>query len=142
HNGIVAEFRALNFNCEARGADRPESEGEFLCFGRGDQRDIVSGGHKVVGSAQRRRRGAVLQHGSILISRSHHAPEFPGICDIAPGISIPDDLPRRLSARIAPLLAERAMETELSAAEVESAGKLQMERYANIDWQNRGRNFQ
>jgi len=44
---------------------------------------VVCEGHKVLGSAQRRRRGAVLQHGSLLWARSDWAPEFPGICDLA-----------------------------------------------------------
>ena len=40
-------------------------------------------GHKLVGSAQRRRGGAILQHGSILLARSPRRPELPGVCDVA-----------------------------------------------------------
>ncbi|MEX0725153.1 MAG: biotin/lipoate A/B protein ligase family protein [Planctomycetaceae bacterium] len=54
----------------------------FLCFGRGDPNDIVVDNHKVVGSAQRRRRGAILQHGSVLMTRSEYAPQFPGLLDL------------------------------------------------------------
>jgi lipoate-protein ligase A len=43
----------------------------------------VTDGFKVVGSAQRRRCGAILQHGSILLQRSDTTPELPGICDLA-----------------------------------------------------------
>ena len=76
-------------------ANNAERGGEFLCFGRGDSRDIVLHGHKIVGSAQRRRRGAVLQHGSLLLRRSEHAPSFPvcstwplcGPCDV--GLDLP-----------------------------------------------------
>jgi len=63
--------------CPGPGA-RPDDE-PFLCFLRRSCTDIVIGGVKVVGSAQRRRRGAVLQHGSILLGRSRFAPEVPGI---------------------------------------------------------------
>ena len=62
-----------------RGQDEP-----FLCFGRGDPRDIVLAGHKIVGSAQRRRRGAILQHGALLLEHSTHAPEFPGLFNLVP----------------------------------------------------------
>ena len=59
--GIEARLRgeALRFEAEP-----------FLCFSRGDARDIVLGSHKIMGSAQRRRRGAVLQHGALLLARS------------------------------------------------------------------------
>ncbi len=60
------------------GAERP-----FLCFTGRDPEDIVSEGHKLVGSAQRRRGGAVLQHGSVLLARSPGVPELLGVCDVA-----------------------------------------------------------
>ena len=43
----------------------------------------MTDGFKVVGSAQRRRGGGILQHGSILLRRSDTIPELPGICDLA-----------------------------------------------------------
>ncbi len=55
----------------------------FLCFQRRTRGDVLCQGAKIVGSAQRRRRGAVLQHGSILLARSPQAPELPGIEDLA-----------------------------------------------------------
>ncbi len=63
----------------------------FLCFQRRSPGDIVffdqktpnrADGHKVVGSAQRRSRGAVLQHGSILLNRSEYGPELAGLNDL------------------------------------------------------------
>ena len=47
-----------------------DAERPLLCFTGRDPEDIVGMGHKSVGSAQRRRGGAVLQHGSILLARS------------------------------------------------------------------------
>jgi lipoyl(octanoyl) transferase len=41
------------------------------CFSSTARSEVVSGDRKVVGSAQRRLRGAFLQHGSILVSRDH-----------------------------------------------------------------------
>jgi lipoyl(octanoyl) transferase len=54
----------------------------FLCFHRRHQGDVVVGEHKVMGSAQRRLQGAVLQHGSLLIARSRFAPTLPGLEEI------------------------------------------------------------
>lgn len=58
-------------------------EGEFLCFHRRTEHDLVVQGHKVVGSAQRKRRQVLMQHGAVLLQRSPHAPELPGVCDLA-----------------------------------------------------------
>ncbi len=54
----------------------------FLCFERRSPGDVVYGGVKIAGSAQRRRRGAVLQHGSVLLGRSGAAAELPGVRDL------------------------------------------------------------
>jgi lipoate-protein ligase A len=62
----------------------------FLCFLRSDPRDLAAiGGEpdgypKVVGSAQRRRRGTILQHGSILLQCSELLPDVLGVCDLFP----------------------------------------------------------
>ena len=55
----------------------------LLCFTDRSPEDILFEGNKIVGSAQRRRRGAVLQHGSVLLARSSGTPELPGLCDVA-----------------------------------------------------------
>src|SRR5687767_14646826 len=37
---------------------------------------------KVVGSAQRKQRGALLQHGGVLLARSEFAPQLPGLAEL------------------------------------------------------------
>ncbi len=60
----------------------------FLCFLRRSPGDILvrsadrSIETKIVGSAQRRERGAVLQHGSILFAQSPWTPELPGLREL------------------------------------------------------------
>lgn len=72
---------------------QPETQGEldskFLCFERRAQGDLICRGAKIVGSAQRRSHGAVLQHGSILLAASCFAPELPGIAELA-GVAVPE----------------------------------------------------
>ncbi|MEL7498798.1 MAG: lipoate--protein ligase family protein [Planctomycetota bacterium] len=51
----------------------------FLCFQRRSAGDIVFDGWKITGSAQRRLKRSLLQHGSILLHRSEFAPELPGL---------------------------------------------------------------
>ncbi|HUY32596.1 MAG TPA: biotin/lipoate A/B protein ligase family protein [Pirellulales bacterium] len=60
----------------------PHAVDPFLCFQRRGAGDVLAGGIKLAGSAQRRRRGAVLQHGSVLLARSDAAPELPGLASL------------------------------------------------------------
>jgi lipoate-protein ligase A len=83
HEAVIVELHRQGVSVGLRGDSRPDLGENYLCFARGDSFDVVCGGLKVLGSAQRRRRGAVLQHGSLLWARSEWAPEFPGICDLA-----------------------------------------------------------
>ncbi len=83
HKAIIDVLRDFGADCSMRGEDNAKSDEPFLCFVRGDRHDIHCNGHKVVGSAQRRRKGAVLQHGSIILERSTHAPQIPGLRDLS-----------------------------------------------------------
>ena len=61
----------------------------FLCFQRRSQGDVIVSNtqkshrsDKVCGSAQRRRRGAMLQHGGVILERSPQAPEISGLGEL------------------------------------------------------------
>lgn len=91
HRVIQDALARQSFSVEFRGTPKTFPTGEpFLCYARGDERDLVSGPHKIVGSAQRRRKGAILQHGSILWKQSEFAPEFPGVIDLKESTSVPN----------------------------------------------------
>ena len=61
----LAGFGAACAVCEG-GATAKSAAEPFLCFQRRSPGDVLLGEHKICGSAQRRRNGAVLQHGSLL----------------------------------------------------------------------------
>jgi lipoate-protein ligase A len=66
----------------------PAVEARFagaLCFQHLAAGDVLIGASKVVGSAQRRQRGALLQHGGMLLARSPHAPDLAGIGELSGG---------------------------------------------------------
>src|SRR5467141_2181778 len=54
-----------------------------LCFQHFTPGDVLIGTAKVVGSAQRRQLGALMQHGGILLAASPHAPVLPGIRELS-----------------------------------------------------------
>ncbi len=69
---LVEALRILGVDAEGlepgRGAAAdPGPFGPPVCFDRTGAHEIAAGGRKLVGSAQLRRRGAFLQHGSILL---------------------------------------------------------------------------
>jgi len=76
HEALAAELRRRGVAADRHpGRDRAAGdEGRFLCFDRRARGDLVvrrgdggPDGDKILGSAQRRLRGAVLQHGSLLL---------------------------------------------------------------------------
>jgi lipoate-protein ligase A len=86
HGALVAALAAEGIPARRRGPQPAGAVRPFLCFTDRDPDDIVVGSAKVVGSAQRRRPGAVLQHGSLLLGASPVTPELPGIAELAPGV--------------------------------------------------------
>lgn len=93
HEAIAAALRAAGVPARRRGGGIAENRRgrPFLCFTDRDPADIVIGAAKVVGGAQRRRSGAILQHGSLILRHSERLPELPGLGDLA---SVNLDLPR------------------------------------------------
>ncbi|MEX2121512.1 MAG: hypothetical protein WD847_18125 [Pirellulales bacterium] len=138
--GIVARLhgtqppRPLN-RSEFRSTTSQRSRIEpFLCFERRAVGDILVGREKVAGSAQRRRQGGVLQHGSLLLAASPAAPRLRGIHCLS-GL-------RRSPAEWADLFArslalDLALELEPEAVrsgERAGAERLAGERYASPAW--------
>lgn len=58
-----------------------------LCFHHYTAGDLLVGAAKVAGSAQRRQRGALMQHGAILLASSPATPSLPGIRELT-GVSL------------------------------------------------------
>ena len=141
HSAIIKVLGDFGAGCAMRGEDNAQADEPFLCFVRGDRHDIHCAGQKVAGSAQRRRKGAVLQHGSIILERSTHASAIPGLRDLAEAFQINttksaqiDDLEIKLGKAIAASLgpvrgisnwpADAASRvTELQAAHYDSIGR-------------------
>ncbi|MCA9134316.1 MAG: hypothetical protein KDA45_14205 [Planctomycetales bacterium] len=74
------------------------SKRRFLCFERRSCGDVVSGQHKVMGSAQRRRPGALLQHGSLLLATSEYAPSLSGLAELSPALDAAMAAPGQLES--------------------------------------------
>ncbi len=120
HQSFIDTFRLRGVELTLRGTTTRHANEPVLCFAREDEHDLVLDGHKVLGSAQRRRRGAILQHGGLLLKASAVTPELLGIADLRPSVDL-SGLAEQLGQS---LLQEVAVDSEsgmLTVAEEQAA---------------------
>lgn len=124
HEAIIARLAASGISLAIRGTLLPERNTAFLCFARGDAMDVVLGPNKVLGSAQRRRRGAILQHGSLVLRTSPLAPEVPGLTELSGQMCIASHLKVDVGRDLARVLGGEVQGTTLTDAEQSRAETL------------------
>ena len=109
----------------------------FLCFQRRAVGDIICNGVKVGGSAQRRLKNSLIQHGSLLLSQSAFAPQLPGLHELS-GVKV-DEV--KLIESVKTLLA-KSMEVEfrldqLSVKEQSRAKEIEAGKFDDTEWLNK-----
>ncbi len=129
HDRIISVLAELGVMSQMRGSTAAFRDDSFLCFQRGDANDVLIGQYKVLGSAQRRRRGAVLQHGSLLMASSPHAGDLPGLHDLGLEQSQGKGLVQKLAISVAELFGEAQYLDSAPKKIMEVAAKLQQNRY-------------
>lgn len=108
--------------------------GQVLCFLHQTPGDLLAGAAKVVGSARRKQKGALLQHGGVLLARSEFAPRLPGLAELT-GV-------RLTAERAAKLVTEQfAADTgwdvasgDWTADELALRERIAATRYASPEW--------
>lgn len=88
----VVRSALAQLGVSTRLCEREENRGDVLCFLHHTPGDLLAGGHKVAGSAQRKLRGALLQHGGILLAQSPHTPALPGLAELTGRSLLPEDV--------------------------------------------------
>ncbi len=138
HAAIAAVLADRGVAAGRRGEGAPRGSAgrnrQLLCFTDWDPEDIVAQGFKLVGSAQRRRHGAILQHGSLLLARSDRVPELRGVCDVADLPRSPEAWSRLLAVRIARALGLDPEASAVPAAIRDRASELERTTYGNAAW--------
>jgi lipoate-protein ligase A len=107
---------------------------EFLCFQRRASGDVTCHGHKILGSAQRRSKHAILQHGSLLLEQSSYAPELPGLKEIASFELEPRLLIQVWRRRLASRLKINFLSGKLSDTELSGAIELRNQKFLRKTW--------
>lgn len=136
HAAVIASLSEIGIDAQACGVtdDSTPSRGPFFCFARRHAYDVVVAGEKIAGSAQRRTRGALLQHGSIILGRrfdqqpaAETGAQFEAAAD-----AVANALPGHLAARWSAQL----MRVDWSEAELARASSLRA-KYEGEAWTRR-----
>jgi lipoate-protein ligase A len=128
----------------------------FLCFERQSSGDVVFVSEdvaksdatlsqipasmlacKILGSAQRRYRGAVLQHGSLLLERSPAAPELVGWRDLSEQSVATEAIISAVADRLGATLHLQLREAKMPPEPESKAAQLANHKYGSPTWTKR-----
>jgi lipoate-protein ligase A len=135
HHVLQRVLKARGVESHAVACGEEQKLGPVVCFLHQTPGDLLIGGSKVAGSAQRKMRGALLQHGSILLHRSEFVPHLAGINDRpgAPNFT-PEELAGLLAAAFADDTGWELVPGAWTAEERDRTAAIRAEKYANRDW--------
>lgn len=154
HRAVIDAVGELGGDADRLGLCDPDakklapSEEPFLCFlrradgdllvegphPRGMHADGVNGRYKVGGSAQRKRHGALLQHGSLLLAQSSCAAELPGLAELAVLEITATELAPILARKLGGRLDLRLQADALGTIEIDRANQLREQKHADPEW--------
>jgi lipoate-protein ligase A len=85
HKSLIDTLQQFNIHATTAKATQTsdKQQDSFLCFQRRCECDVLLSDFKIAGSAQRRSRNYVLQHGSVLTGQSVFAPALLGIHELS-----------------------------------------------------------
>jgi lipoate-protein ligase A len=134
-HGILTETLAA-FGVSSRACgDREEKKlGEVLCFLHHTPGDLLMDDAKVAGSAQRKQRGALMQHGSILLAASKWTPHLRGIRELAGVTLSPEALGAVLAEQLAKQTGWQMISSEWTPSERERIAALAAGKYSQPVW--------
>lgn len=162
-NGLLAGLQRLGVSAQKAGRDaRAGKDVSAACFEVPSAYEITAGGRKLMGSAQSRRRGYVLQHGSLPlmgdITRLIDVLALPQAeaallkqqlagraCTLAQALNLDetssllafDAVAQAMAAGFAQVLNLDLVPGELTAVEIRRVSQLIRERFANAEWTHR-----
>ena len=119
--------------CQVQGGSK-EQECPFLCFMRRSDQDLILNGYKILGSAQRKSRFGILQHGSLLMRSSPHAPELPGVANLIGRTPTVDKLSNSICMQFRRHLALNLVEQPLTELEHDRADAIAESRFRSESW--------
>lgn len=135
HGALCAGLSALGVEAEL--SDGPSGESPAICFSRPQKYDVVVGGRKLLGSAQRRKGGMFLQHGSLPLSPNRFAPEAVSLGETVGEAVERERIVEALAAAFEGSFGVEFVRASLTEAEEAEAAVLAAEKYGREEWNRR-----
>ncbi|KAA1260561.1 Octanoyltransferase LipM [Rubripirellula obstinata] len=134
--GVTATpYRLLQSDQEQKKAS--DADEPVLCFQRRTSEDLIVAGYKILGSAQRRGKRSLLQHGSLLVRSSPQAPQLPGLIDLGAKITTIEDLIEPITRQIQSRLMIQWSPSSINEAERQLGTEIASRRFLAYDWTHR-----
>jgi lipoate-protein ligase A len=134
HEIIAGALTDLGIPCRLHTPPPDQENHGILCFRHFAAGDVLIGQAKVAGSAQRRHRGALLQHGALLLASSPHAPILPGIRELTACQFSPEEVVVAVRERFSRKTGWVLAAGELTAEERTVASELARSKYGSDAW--------
>lgn len=106
----------------------------LLCFHHQTPQDLIIEGKKIVGSAQRKKKKSIIQHGGILLAQSPFTPSLPGILELTNIPILPDYLAGAIVEEIKKLMGWTFSPSVWTEQEKTRILTHQQVRYSNSLW--------
>jgi lipoate-protein ligase A len=137
-HGILRDALAtLGVSVRLCGDAEERKLGDVLCFLHQTPGDLLLGESKIGGSAQRKQRGALLQHGSILLAASPFTPQLPGIRELASVSLTAESLDAAVVEQVAIHTGWPLVSTEWSPRDRDRIKELVAVKYSQPAWNNK-----
>ena len=133
NRALLAGLRELGVNAAIAPAAARARFGTIQpCFAEPAEGELIANGRKLVGSAQRYEKRAILQHGSILLSNDQPAGAV-GLDELLGQVPSPREISACLRSAFGAVCGTSLAPGELSRRELERAGQLE-ELYGSDEW--------
>ncbi|HLW66652.1 MAG TPA: lipoate--protein ligase family protein [Gemmataceae bacterium] len=134
HDIIADALSWFGVEPQTVGCGQAKKLGPVLCFQHQTPGDLILNGHKIVGSAQRKQRGALLQHGAILLAQSASTPALPGIRELTHAEIAPEVMAGRIGQVFEQQTGLSLQPSAWLAAEAGRMHAIEIQKYASKDW--------
>ncbi|HEY7330277.1 MAG TPA: biotin/lipoate A/B protein ligase family protein [Gemmataceae bacterium] len=137
HTAIADALASLGVAAKMCGAHEEKKLGEVLCFLHHTPGDLLVSDSKIVGSAQRKQRGALMQHGSILLAASSWTPQLPGIRELAGMALSAETLNAAVAEQLTKQTGWKLIASEWTPGERERIKELAVGKYSQPAWNSK-----
>lgn len=134
HRIIAEALKSLGVPKRLSLVEKPNRPGEVLCFQQHTPGDLVCDAAKIVGSAQRKHRRALLQHGGILLAQSRYTPQLPGLRELAGATLVAADVEAAIVAAFEKATGWTVNRRNWTKEEAQQIDMLASEKYRTATW--------